>query len=322
MKAFGLLLLLSVSSAFAQENVPFGYKKSCPQLPLPQTPRPLSDFSQQFSDNNISVLQNNNVDTRNVERFLSELEKFPLGLRNEMKARGARITLMEGNGVTVDPSFSHSHTHDGRGWDSVPGSGGEVSRFHNIPTRIVINHLYDQHGANNLILHEHAHTLDSLYGRHGLSATPTFRNLLRDTPRSDEFLRMLCTGTYCSSSPVEAFAELFAYYYGCEETKRDMEEKVPQIAEFFRNFNSARDLLDGRMPASVPAPVPDAPENVVTTTTEDCDTPTKDITAKVKPLTDVTDFMRTSTDLLKTTGVIKPMTSLKRSGSASAGGMK
>lgn len=159
------LLFVHASSAIAQLSP----KRSCPLPIASPASTSLEQFSLQLSSNNISVVPGNVVQPQNVDLFLQSYNKFPLSLRTEMVTRGARMTIMEGAGVKTDPTFTHAQTFDGRDWSVVPGSGGEVSEHYNIPTRIVINSLNQNHGSSDLVLHEHAHTLDSLYGRHGIS---------------------------------------------------------------------------------------------------------------------------------------------------------
>ena len=322
MKVYSFLLsILALSTAVAQPaDKPFGYKKSCPEITVPTPPRSLEEMKSELAANNITAI--NTVSPSNVEHFLAYYKKFPESLRSEMVNRGARISIMEGKGVTADPSFSSEKTFDGRNWDEVPGSGGEVSKDFNIPTRIVVNHLHDHHGATNLLLHEHAHTLDSLYGRNSLSNTGTWSKLLSDTPNSKEFLEMLCSADYCSAHKEEAFAELFAYYHSCEATRKHMEQSVPMIAEFFKNFSSGKALLEGKVTIAPPANVvvPQEPQ-------EECaPSPLKDNSSSVQDIADVHHYMNKEQSKSSTKSVSLPSTypslavPLRKSGSAGASG--
>lgn len=261
----------------------------------------LDQFSQELQSNNISVVPGNVVQPQNVDKFLKSYNKFPASLRSEMVTRGARIVIMEGEGVKTDPTFTDSETFDGRDWSKVPGSGGEVSQHFNIPTRIVVNSLTHNHGSADLVLHEHAHTLDSLYGRHGISESGVWHNLIAADPSHLDFLKLL-GGDYTSKHSEEAFAELFAYYFNCEATRKHMEETVPQLAEFFKNLNSVKDLLSGS-PAKpavsafvAPTPAPAKAEvtrSPASTQKEDCvPTETKEISGKIQPLTNLTPYLQ------------------------------
>ncbi len=282
---FVLILLLSIGSVAAQSPAPVGFRKTCPETPLPTSPRSMEELAPTLRANNIEILDGNTVNSANVERFLTEYNKMPQQFRSELITGGARIRIMEGSGVGIDPSLTATHTVEGkREWINVPGGGGLITENFNIPTRLAINHLYHNHGASNLVLHEHAHTLDSLYGEHALSSSPTWSRLMDNSPRAREFLNVLCSEQYCTpDKPVEAFAELFSYYYACEDTRSHMEAIVPEIADFFRNFNSARDMLDGKLERSVAGAAEDP-------TNEDCDTsPTSDFDKTVKDIGAVTN---------------------------------
>lgn len=290
------ILLINSTLVLATET-----RKSCPAPVSNAGTKSLADYSAELQANNISVVGGNTVQPANVDVFLQHYNKFPAPLRSEMVQRGARISIMEGEGVKTDPSFTFAQTWDGRDWSKVPGSGGEVSQHHNIPTRIVVNSLYHNHGSTDLLLHEHAHTLDSLYGRHGVSESPAWSNIMAADPSHLGLASLLC-GTYCSDHPEEAFAELFAYYFACDATKQHMEEKAPQLADFFKNLTSVRDLLDGNQQRSV-ASVRQAPVGRANTTNipaatsgetkEDCDpTPISDIVTPIKPLSTLTPYLQ------------------------------
>lgn len=264
------------------------FLKRCPQVPEVTNPRSLAELQSELSANKIEVLEGNTVSPANVERFLREYKKFPEPLKQEMIERGARIRLMEGTGVGIDPSLLATTTTEGtRQWIDVPGSGGEVSRHHNIPTRIAINHLYEKHGASNLFLHEHAHTLDSLYGVHGVSKSQPWKNLMAIEPKSTSFVMAIC-GQYCLDREEERFAELFSYYFACEATKEHMRQEVPAIAKFFDNLTSIDDLLNGR------------PQRAVAVGEQECDTfPDKKVTKSLQPLLDVSDYVNKNISKIK-----------------------
>lgn len=290
------LFIIQASAAFAGPTL----KQSCAPVAANPAAVSLEQFSSELQSNNISVVPGNVVQPQNVDKFLTSYKKFPATLRSEMVTRGARIVIMEGEGVKTDPTFTHDETFDGRDWSKVPGSGGEVSQHFNIPTRIVVNSLNHNHGSADLVLHEHAHTLDSLYGRHGISSSGTWHNLIGAQPSHLEFLKLL-GGDYTSQHPEEAFAEAFAYYFNCEATKKHMEEEVPQLAEFFKNLSSVKDLLSGSpskpevsvFVAPKPAAVPEVERAPASAQKEDCDPiETKVISTTIKPLTNLTPYLQ------------------------------
>lgn len=213
----------------------------CPEAPTTAPRRRVNLQSQK-----INLI--NEVEEAHMNQFLNELAKFPANLNREMISRGAEINIFQGEGVKADPSWveSHEETFDGRDWGGVPGSGGHtILHIEKVPTRIVANHLYDNHGSINLVLHERAHSLDFLYLNTGISASKTWKDLMNSSPDVQTFINEICTDGYCEMKDgayVEAFAELFAYNYACEETKNDLEEKFPQISDFFKNLDSVERL--------------------------------------------------------------------------------
>jgi hypothetical protein len=229
-----------------------------PHIVLPGTT--LNDYSSFLSANNIIL--KTNVDLSHLEQFKNELEKFPAPLRQELVRAGNSIHIMEGSGVTVDPTWlsSDEATFDGRPWSEVPGAGGTTARgYAKVPTRIVINHLYDHHGSANVILHEHGHSLDSIRELQGISHSNIWADVLADEPGNSKFLSEIC-GTYCTANIEEAFAEYFANYHACPERRAQMEAEVPHIAEFFRRFQSTKKLeniwSDEAVSEEITEPVP------------------------------------------------------------------
>lgn len=171
-----------------------------------------------------------------VWEFSQEIRLFPEPLMEEMLSKGAKITLIEGRGVTEDPTFRGSTTFDGRSWHDVPGSGGNPA--HRIPTRIVVNRL-NYNGSANLFLHEHAHALNSLYRSQGLTNSRAWKELIARNPEARAFLYETC-GSYCQTNDDETFAELFAIYHA--GGRRQMEMRAPEMAEFFRTLRSVKEF--------------------------------------------------------------------------------
>lgn len=148
----------------------------------------------------------------------------------------------------------YERTADGRTIRYLSGKGGDVSTPSSIfPTRIVINALYrapaegadgritmSSQGAVNLFLHEHAHTLDTLYGNHRLSQSRQFREAI-STPQASAYIAKI-TSDY-ETDPTEGFAELFAYYHSCDEARQQMEREAPGLAQLFRGLTNVREFL-------------------------------------------------------------------------------
>lgn len=198
--------------------------------------------------------------------FVGELQRFPASLRRELATAGGEIHIFDDSnsslkGVTADPSWNRGiaiEGKEGRRWDSLPGSGGWVGTKLNsaVPTRIAINKLNpgpgSNHGCTSLFLHEHGHMLGNRFGpNYGLHNQTEFRALLQD-PNWTKVMTKLCANNYCSQNNEadreEAFAELFAYYHTCEESKQSLEEHFPAAAEYMRNLTTLR----GRRPAGAP----------------------------------------------------------------------
>lgn len=157
----------------------------------------------------------------------------------EMLSRKAKIHLIEGEGVTDDPTWGLSRsTFDGRSWKEVPGAGGNPSSGR--PTRIVVNRLHEGHGSVNLFLHEHAHALDSTYKTDGASNSKSWKAILK-LPHVREYLKTICKKDYCLV-PREAFAETFARFYHSEELRGELLEKAPELYILFETLKEIKDL--------------------------------------------------------------------------------
>lgn len=159
---------------------------------------------------------------------------------------GTRPSMTE-----ADVNRNYSETVEGeRGWKYVAGAGGvNVDRRSIKPTRIVINHLYKSFnekgelqnaGTVNLVLHEHGHALDSLYGSHSISESPRWKELIAD-PKTKAYLDKILS-SYETNYPGENFAELFAYYHSCDASRNQMETEAPALADFFKNLKSVKEF--------------------------------------------------------------------------------
>lgn len=253
MRIYLLLVLGFICLGQLEESWARAERRSCarPQFRVPRTTTQYRPFLQQ---NNI-VQISRNIQPRDLVNFIYEFTKLPPSLLREAASTGARVHLLHGTGVAQDPSWTRdpkvgdpdwdnrADTFDGRSWRTVPGSGGYRNT---IPTRIVVNRLYEGHGSINLVLHEHAHTLDSLYELRGVSNSRQWRQL-HEAEETRNFLDAMATD-YEKGSREESFAELFAYYHACNETRWHMRWQAPNLAAFFEGFTSvrehmARDLL-------------------------------------------------------------------------------
>lgn len=179
------------------------------------------------------------IERKYLVQVALELLKFPEELLVRIFKANGRINLIQGQGVSEDPSWIKDYaTFDGRLWSYVPGAGGAPYASipgRMLPTRIVVNRLYEGHGSVNLLLHEHAHAMDSISAHEGISRSSAWRELVKNNPGFREFLQDHCH-KYCVDNFNEGFAEAFAYYNGCVASRKKLEEKAPQVAQFFREL--------------------------------------------------------------------------------------
>lgn len=206
-------------------------------------------------DNNMSVVYGT-ATPEQIQAVIDEHQLIPAPIRRDMVARGARIHLIAGDRVGLDPSWNVERDRAPEAqrvdWDNsahLPGTGGFLGNPI-LPTRIALTRL-EYNGSANLLLHEHAHTLNSSGHLHALSSSQQWRAALAQDSRATEFLRTIC-GSHCDR-PEEAFCELFANYFACEETKNQMREFMPTISRLFDRMGSAQDLLAGRIDLTPPA---------------------------------------------------------------------
>lgn len=214
---------------------------SCPEAHR-QYPSPLKNVGHylHFFLQNQATFVNGQVETKYMAAAARDLKKFPESLNQEMLENNAKIHLIYGQSVSEDPSWDHpgATTLDGRDWASIPGTGGHPPE--GIPTRVVVNRLYEGHSAN-VILHELAHTLDSLYERKGISNSADWQFIFTLT-ESRKLIQAVCNDV-CNDNSEEAFAEMFAYYHNCENTRWYLEKKAPTMASYFKNLKRIREKL-------------------------------------------------------------------------------
>lgn len=218
--------------------------------------RPMSEMQSYLAQNNIRIVHGT-PDQKHVERFIEDFSKFPQVLREEMHRRGSRIHLIVGEGVSQDPSWSAEaarghgdgweQTTDGRSWARVSGSGGYLGNP-STPTRIVINQTYSGR-QSNIFLHEYAHTMDRMYGEYSITRSRIWQRTLASDTNKDAFLQRLCPNNYCNNPqhPEESFAELFAYYHSCPESRAHLQRYMPNVSRLFERMTTVRALLDGRI---------------------------------------------------------------------------
>ena len=249
---------------------PSKFKKlSCPHAPVEGLGASLEELEPDLTKYGIEMVGDSSPSPENVRQFIAEVKKFPESLFQELKDKGAKIRIFEGEGVTVDKTFPLQIANAGvafanrqvastEGWDKIPGSGGSVApEGAKEPTRIAVNHLYDRHGSSNLVLHEHAHNLDSIYGRHTISNSAIWHQMFSgpDKDKIQTLLTAICSNNYCSgegktddekreAAMAEGFAELFAYYHSCDKAKESVKRFVPDLAEFFEKLKNVKEFVE------------------------------------------------------------------------------
>ncbi len=242
MKVNRYFLVTMICGSLTQGLLAQSIAKRCPVPSANEVYLSQGEFNHKLTSE--IILQSPHLSRKNVEYFLYEYDKYPRSLRQEMANAGGKISLLQGEGVTVDPTWGGSvFTKDGRDWSKVPGSGGFIYSYPSHPTRVVVNHIYDRHGSVNLILHEHSHTMDHLYSERNISGSRAWRDILQDE-QNQNVIRNLC-GYYCLTDERESFAELFAYYHACETTKQHLEEVLPPVADFMRRLTSVKSFMRG-----------------------------------------------------------------------------
>lgn len=198
-----------------------------------------------LKDNGI-ILVTQPMEERYIDEFLLSYQKFPTDLAQELIKLGRKIHLIQGHGVSDDPTWDDDlQTFDGRDWSTVPGAGGKP--FWHWPTRIVVNRLKEGHGSRNLFLHEEAHAMDLSYGIFKISRSSAFQELLK-TRSFLNYMEEVCPG-YCEV-PQEAFAELFARYYADGASRKKLQRSSPQAFNFIKNLRSIREASEKGQDAS------------------------------------------------------------------------
>lgn len=170
-----------------------------------------------------------------LSNFFKELCKAPYMHRKLVKRRRLETHLTAGS-ITQHPYIQsleegpRGHTTD---WGPVAGAGA-VSR--QAPTVIDIEKLYYGHGSKNLVIHEFAHVVDRFFNRYAparfdISPTSEFSQIIADTPWVQLYGPYLTP--YHKENPEEHFAELYARWYGSEETRAEVRALIPGAETLF-----------------------------------------------------------------------------------------
>lgn len=210
-KFLAVSLVLGSVGAYAQ--TPFN-RVSCPNADVSLVPsgKTVESFSRTLRSNRITLV--NQVSVNYLEEFLFEFNKFPKPLMREMISQRADIHLIQGQGVTEDPSWDpiHVKTFDNRPWSEVPGSGGfpfkksldekykkdmirycravptdskcvatDFTKFdaNGVPTRVVVNQLYRDrapHGLSSLVRGGNHGSINLFLHEHGHSLDNIYRD--------------------------------------------------------------------------------------------------------------------------------------------------
>lgn len=110
------------------------------------------------------------------------------------------------------------------------------------PTRIVLNHMNSEkglsfHGSVNVTLHEYGHGMDNLFESGGVSKSKNWQ-LIFNNKEIRDYMAVACKrAEYCLENANEAFAELFAYYTSCDETRDHMVKNSPILAKYFEKLS-------------------------------------------------------------------------------------
>src|SRR5688572_24373378 len=116
---FTLLTSFSVFSQTASiSDFIKGHK--CPKV---ATTTAISDLPKYLSSNRIFL--KTPIEPKYLAQFINEYQKFPDVFRLKMIKAGSVVNLIQGNGISDDPTWDHgTTTFDGRSWANVPGGGG------------------------------------------------------------------------------------------------------------------------------------------------------------------------------------------------------
>jgi hypothetical protein len=173
-----------------------------------------------------------------LNEVMDTYSRLPVKLLVELRKRDRGIELVADN-VTNHPAMaSYANVRprgweEGRTWSEVPGAGATG----NHGTIIAGNSLHRGHGAVDLILHEVGHSVDRYFkdrdGTMDFSNTRMFSEVNQLTPFESLYGT---SASYERSNAEENFAEMFAYYFESEESRRHLQTQFP---EGFRYMSEA-----------------------------------------------------------------------------------
>ena len=200
----------------------------------------------------------------------AQVAKIPAAALAAAQQTGSRLDVVGGRGITDHPSNAHfkgvtprGWEGSGKTWDDVPGgSATKAGDATIISARAMLNPT--AHGSANLVLHEHAHTID-------LSLAKTSGLNTRLASHQDDWkaihAREKWGSEYETKFPEEAWAESFARMYHSPKTRQEVPESAR--AYFLKKFGDGSqprgsDTKHAEAPVRlVLAPVFDAAGNIV-----------------------------------------------------------
>jgi len=143
-----------------------------------------------------------------------EIDKIPDSVLYRIRMNGGTIDLVVNTGITIHPSYAKYKGITPRGWegtgqtwDNIPGAGGV---YGNPKTVLVANKTTVMHGSKNLILHEHAHTIDAIFTK---GYTPLSSSAKWQSIWTKNGAKGLIPTPYEVSYAQEYWAESFAEYF-------------------------------------------------------------------------------------------------------------
>ena len=152
----------------------------------------------------------------------AQVAKVPAKAMEIVAKAGSRLEIVGGSSVTDHPDNAHMKgiaprgwESTGKTWDDVPGMGASKPGS---ATIISARAMLDPqaHGSANLVLHEHAHTID-LFARNERNDP-----LSRQDDWSKIHQSQKWSSSYEKKFPEEAWAESFAKMYNGERTRKEL----------------------------------------------------------------------------------------------------
>lgn len=167
-------------------------------------------------------------DADKVSSIMEKISYFPPKLIDKLIAKGEKMRLINGC-LTDEPEYQYLKGKIPRGWedtgftwDDVPGVGGNP-----IVVRIDCCGSSSTHSSVCLELHEIAHRIDTL-NTLNTSNTFAFRKIWKS-----EAPVLFKDNPYFIEHCNEYFAECYAMYLCCDDTRTELMEKAPLTYQFF-----------------------------------------------------------------------------------------